>query len=217
MSALSSPSLMDGARYARRVRRMKLWLATFACSGVLALSFYVFFTSGAKNGMLVAPSEPPRLTAPHFRGVDDLGHPFDLRAKAALWKDGEEVELDAPQAEAAYGDKGSLRLRADKGLYETKSKRLFLDGEVKAFAQSNAQGLPEFIEIHARGVAADLPSMFAQSNEPVEIISDAFTLEAAAFTADGKKNVAAFTEGVRLILRPKAFKQRHINMNMPER
>jgi len=215
MPSLSSPYVMDGVRYARRVRRIKWALFLLVGIGTLGLCFYVFFTSGSDEAAISAKPPAPRLLAPHFRGVDDMGRPFDLRADKALWKNDSEVALEAPNAEAAYGDKGSLRVRAENGMYHIKDKTLFLDGDVKAFAESQEPGLPEFIEIRARGVAADLSGMYAHSNESVEATSDAFTLTAGAFAADGKKNIAYFTEGVRLLLRPKAFRKRHINLNAP--
>jgi hypothetical protein len=196
----------EGARYSRRIRRIKGALAGTAAFALAALAVYVAVSANRLPVSVLsgkeAESEKPRMAAPSFRGVDGQGRPFGISAQEATWEDASTVALVLPAAVGAFGENGRATAEAESGEYRILGRVLVLRGGVRLSADDAEKGKARHAEVETESVTVDLPKSFAYGDEGIAVRSDAGTLTAGAFRIYGAEERMLFDGGVTVTLRP---------------
>lgn len=131
-----------------------------------------------------------------YRGRDDEGRPFSIRAGEAVQRSSAEglVRMDDVMAQLLMPD-GPARLRADGGVYEIDEETVTVDGPVRFSA---ADGYT----MVARGVAVNLEERVMTGDDGVEGEIPAGTFRSNQLRADLDARTLTLTGDVRMTMVP---------------
>lgn len=173
-------------------------LAAFLVTAPLTMSGDVSFLLD-KNKVEVA-KERLRLQSARYRGADEQGRPFSLRAGSAVQQSSAEpvVKLTTLAADMALAD-GPATLRANSGRYDLGTEKVMVDGPIR-FRAANGY------DLKTSNATLDLKTRRLQSGGAVvgQVPQGKFT--AASMTADLNSHIVTLTGDARLRIVPRRAK-----------
>ena len=135
------------------------------------------------------------LLKPVYNSVDSNNQPFTVTADLATQdrSNPDLVNLQAPKAELAVSDGGKVNADAMKGLYEQKTQKLNLEGNVHLIHS-------EGYTLSTEELRVDIPVQKAFSGRDVRVEGPAGTIDAKGLEGDGTTGVLIFTGPAKVVL-----------------
>lgn len=199
-------SFSAGRRAPRAVHPRRRWLVGLAkrllplvALGLLALLaiYPELNSSGDRNRISyrrasVTP-EGGQLTDAHYQGVDDDGRPYTVTATKVRQVGPDRTDLDDPKADMMLSSDTWLMLEAKRGVYEQKSNRLDLSGDVTLYRDDGTV-------LTTEAASVDMKSNAAAGHDMVHAEGPFGVLDAQGFTVMDRGAVIYFTGPARLVL-----------------
>lgn len=173
----------------------------------IALVMTVIIITWDETGKQVAPLKKEEvipqsqnieneLLKPVFNSVDDQNQPYTVTAdKATQSRSNPDIlDLENPIATLTQLDKTTLSGKATKGIYEQKTQKLNLSGDVEL---QYSQGYT----LKTQELRIDIPAQKSYSAQDVLIEGQAGTLEAKGLAGDAATGVITFTGPARIVLK----------------
>jgi len=186
------------AHRSRMVGLAKRLLPLVAIALLLLVAFYPELNGGGDSGRIsyrraaITP-EGGQLTEAHYHGVDSSGRPYTVTGARVLQIGPERTDIEAPKADMQLQSGEWLMVSARRGVFEQKSNRLDLAGDVWLYRDDGTTLETEAVSIDLRGNAA-------AGNEMVHAEGPFGVLDAQGFTVLDRGAVVQFTGPARLVL-----------------
>jgi lipopolysaccharide export system protein LptC len=167
-------------RFAVLVSKRVLPVAALAL--LVALAAAPSWKSAADGGRVTYHVQDAQAAGSHmqnakYHGLDQSGQPFTVTALAADDEGADDVALTGPEGDLTTKSGGWLMLKSDTGLYNQKSQKLGLTGNVTLYRNDG-------ITMTAPDATIDVRSGDAQSDQPVQVQGPFGTITAQnGFTA----------------------------------
>lgn len=137
--------------------------------------------------------EGGQLTDAHYQGVDDDGRPYTVTATKVRQVGPDRTDLDDPKADMMLSSGTWLMLEAKRGVYEQKSDRLDLSGDVTLYRDDGTV-------LTTEAASVDMKSNAAAGQDMVHAEGPFGVLDAQGFTVLDRGAVIQFTGPARLVL-----------------
>jgi len=191
---------------ARRIRPRRRWLVGFAkrvlplvALGLLSLLvLYPELSSTGDRSRISFRSadvmpDGGQLTEAHYQGVDTAGRPFTVTAAKVRQVGPERTDLEAPKADMELQSGTWMMVEARQGVYEQKSNRLDLSGDVTLYRDDGTV-------LQTEAASLDMRANAAAGHEMVHAEGPFGVLDAQGFTVLDRGAVVQFTGPARLVL-----------------
>jgi lipopolysaccharide export system protein LptC len=190
-------------RHSRLVRFLRVWVPAGVVIGGAGFAFVSWFNPihlpklPIGLGGLVVSGSKITMQAPRLAGFTRDARPYALTAKTAaqdLTKP-DELELSEIRAQVEMGNKTTVQMVAQKGLYNTKAEQMMLRQGVVITSSSGYEGrLSEAV--------VDVRKGRVVSDKPVELKLINGTLNAKRLEITDSGDLVRFDGGVDLFLKP---------------
>jgi lipopolysaccharide export system protein LptC len=141
-----------------------------------------------------APADTLRMQQARFQGVDELGRPYTITARAAQQAgNGDAVLLDEPNADMTLQDGAWVFLQANQGTFRRTAQTLDLAGQVVLNHDAG-------YELRTERASIDLTARGATGDARVEAQGPFGTLEGSGFIATDGGKVIIVTGPATLVL-----------------
>lgn len=199
--ALRGPEV--GGRYDRFVKVMRVALPGASVALLLAIVVWPMVSGQemsfvlSKDRVEVSP-ERLRMEAPHYRGTDSLGRPFEISAARAVQRTSATpvVELTDVAARMEMTN-DTVQVEAEQGSYDLEQEQLKVSGPV---VMTTGRGY----RITTRDAVVDLPGRIAYGSEGVEGNGPLGTFTARRFRADIDKETVVFEGRTHMRITPRS-------------
>lgn len=186
--------------YTRFIRSMRIILP------LIAVGLTVVILTWEDAGRRVEPVKKEELVPqsaniqnellkPVYNSVDSNNQPFTVTADLATQdrSNPDLVNLDKPNAELSQSDGGKISADAVTGLYEQKTQKLNLEGDVHLM-HSNGYTL------YTEELRVDIPTQKTFSGRDVRVEGPAGSIDAKGLEGDGIAGVLVFTGPAKVVL-----------------
>lgn len=175
-------------------------LAAFLVAAPLLMGGDVSFVLD-KNKVAMSP-ERLRIETAEYRGEDNQGRPFSLRAGSAVQKSSAEPVVQLRDLSAAIRlSEGPATITADRGQYDLDTQQVAIDGPIH-FQTSDGYVL------NTRNATIDLKTRKLRSGGAVSGNTPSGTFSADRLTADLEARTVSLEGNARLRMMPKRAKRR---------
>lgn len=137
--------------------------------------------------------EGGQLIEARYQGVDEAGRPFTVTAKTVRQVGPDRTDLEAPKADMELPSGAWLMVESRQGVYEQRSSRLDLSGEVTLYRDDGTV-------LTTESVSVDIPTAFAAGHEMVHAEGPFGVLDAQGFTLSDRGAVIRFHGPARIVL-----------------
>lgn len=200
LSTASGRSTTVNRGYSRFIRSMRIILP------LVAVGLTVVVLTWKDAGHRVEPVKKEELVPssaniqnellkPVYNSVDANNQPFTVTAELATQdrSNPDLVNLQQPKAEMAQKDGGKINADAVSGLYEQKTQKLNLEGNVHLIHSEGYTLTTEELRV-------DIPTQKAFSGRDVRVEGPAGSIDAKGLEGDGALGVLVFTGPAKVIL-----------------
>lgn len=186
--------------YSRFIRSMRIILPLIAVG--LTVVILTWEDAGRKVEPLKKEELVPQsaniqneLLKPVYNSVDSNNQPFTVTADLATQdrSNPDLLNLQEPRAELSQNDGSKLNADAKTGLYEQKTQKLNLEGDVHLIHSDGYTLTTEELRV-------DIPAQKAFSGRDVRVEGPAGTIDAKGLEGDGASGVLIFTGPARVVL-----------------
>jgi lipopolysaccharide export system protein LptC len=199
-------SFSAGRRVVRAVHPRRRWLIGLAkrllpVVALALLALLAIYPELSSNGdrsrisyrrATVTP-DGGQLTDAQYQGVDDDGRPYTVTATKVRQVGPDRTDLEDPKADMMLSSGTWLMLEAKRGVYEQKSNRLDLSGDVTLYRDDGTV-------LTTEAASVDMKSNAAAGQEMVHAEGPFGVLDAQGFTVLDRGAVIQFTGPARLLL-----------------
>jgi lipopolysaccharide export system protein LptC len=199
-------SFRDGPRLARTVRPRRRWLVALAkrllpaiALGLLLLVAFWPEINGNGDRSRISyrrvdvTAEGGQLTQAHYQGADASGRPYTVTASRVRQVGPDRTDLEAPKADMQMQSGEWLMVEAQRGVYEQKSNRLDLAGDVTLYRDDGTT-------LQTAAASLDLRANAAAGNEMVHAEGPFGVLDEQGFAVLDRGAVIQFTGPARIVL-----------------
>jgi lipopolysaccharide export system protein LptC len=190
-------------RHSRLVRFLRIWLPAGVVIGGAGLALVSWFNPiqlaklPISLGGLVVSGSKITMQAPRLAGFTHDARPYELTAKTAAQDltRPDELELNEIRSKVEMGNKTTVQMVAQSGLYNTKAEQMILRQGVVITSSSGYEG-------HLIEAVIDVRKGRVVSDKPVELKLINGTLNAKRLEITDSGDLVRFDGGVDLFLKP---------------